>query len=88
MFEIRLSNAAKKQYFELEPKLRSRVDVIFACLTSNPVSYLVYDVRKLKGYENAYRIRVSSRRITYRIYSNERAIRIESIERRDEHTYD
>jgi len=44
-------------------------------------------VRKIKGEENAYRIRVGSYRVVYEVYDNDNLVLILQVARRSETTY-
>jgi len=44
-------------------------------------------VRKIKGAENAYRIRIGSYRVVYEVYDNDSLVLILQIVRRSETTY-
>jgi len=40
---------------------------LFKILKSNPIPYKKYDVAKLKGYRNTYRIRLGKLRVIYEV---------------------
>lgn len=87
MFEIRFSNKAEKAINKCDKKLRKRLKELFEKLSQNPVPAREYDLRKISGEEDTYRIRLSSFRITYTVYWEQKKIRIIKIERRKESTY-
>jgi mRNA-degrading endonuclease RelE of RelBE toxin-antitoxin system len=87
LFEVRFSNQAEKAIKSCESKLKARLEELFERLTQNPVPAKEYDLRKIAGMEGTYRIRVSSFRVTYCIYWEQKIIRILKIGRRDESTY-
>ena len=87
MFEVRLSNKAEKAINKCDKKLRKRLKELFETLAKNPVPAREYDLRKIAGEEDTYRIRLSSFRTTYTVYWEQKIIRVIKIERRKESTY-
>lgn len=87
MFEVRFSNNAEKAINKCDKKLRKRLKELFDALTQNPVPAREYDLRKIAGEEDTYRIRLSSFRTTYTIYWEQKIIRVIKVERRKESTY-
>lgn len=87
MFEVILTNKAEKQYGKLEPKMHARVKELLDFLQSKPVPAGEYDTNKLAGEEDSYRIRLSSFRVTYKIYWKNKTIGVAKIERKSDHTY-
>ncbi|MBI4043807.1 MAG: type II toxin-antitoxin system RelE/ParE family toxin [Candidatus Diapherotrites archaeon] len=88
MFDVRLSRDAEKFYERSDNRLKDRLKELFAILTQNPVPVYAHDVKKMRGRDDEYRIRLSRFRVIYRVDWDNRIIRIGVIERRDEHTYD
>lgn len=88
MFAVRLSNKAEKQFLDLEQKYRDRVIELFKKLEQAPVPAKEYDLKKIKGEEDCYRIRLSRFRVLYQVFREEKTVRITKIERRSEGTYD
>ena len=87
MFEARFSNKAEKFIGKSDKKLRQRLKQLFERLERNPVPAREYDLRKIAGEEDTYRIRLSRYRVTYCVYWEERVIRVLRIGRRKERTY-
>ncbi|MCL5011711.1 MAG: type II toxin-antitoxin system RelE/ParE family toxin [Candidatus Marsarchaeota archaeon] len=87
MFSVKLSNKAEKQTLKLEPSIRSRVDELFTILESKPIPTADYDLKKIKGEENTYRIRLSSYRVLYKLFWDEKIIRVIKVEKRSDNTY-
>ncbi len=85
MFNLDLSNQARKFVRKTDAKLHARLEALFQKLMETPAHE--YDLRKLEGMEERYRIRLSSFRVVYRIYWNEKNIFVIKIDRRDENTY-
>ncbi len=87
MFSVLLSNKAEKQLKGIDEKMLARVRGLFLELEKNPVPAKEYDVKKIKGEESSYRIRISSFRVTYSVFWEEKAARIAKVELRSETTY-
>ncbi len=87
MFEIKFSNNAEKFLKKCDEKIKARLNELFLKLGQNPVPAKEYDLRKIAGEANTYRIRLSRYRTTYCIYWEQKIIRILKIERRKESTY-
>jgi len=87
LFEIRFSNKAEKAIKKTDTKLRKRLKKLFEKLAQNPVPAREYDLRKITGEEDTYRIRLSSFRATYTVYWKQKLIRVTKIKRRKEGTY-
>ncbi len=88
LFLILLGNKAKKQFKSLQTDYRERVKEVFRKLESEPVPYKDYDLRKLEGRSETYRLRLSSFRVVYQVLWNEKTILVGRIERKSETTYD
>ena len=65
-----------------------RVLQAFKTLERNPVPAREYQVKKVEGREDTYRIRLSSFRIVYTVFWQEGVIRIAKVERKSDNTYD
>jgi len=88
LFEIFFgNNRAKKDYENLDEKMRARVNELCEVLKDVPVPFKLYDVRKVAGEENIFRIRIGKYRVVYKIAEKENKIRIVEIEQKDETTY-
>jgi len=87
LFEIRFSNQAEKAINKCDKKLKRRLKEFFETLKQNPVPAKEYDLKKIAGEEDTYRIRLSRFRTTYTIYWKQKIIRVIKIARRKESTY-
>jgi mRNA interferase RelE/StbE len=63
-YQVIIPKPVQKQLRELPPKVRSRFLAEIKLLAANPRPD---GVKKLKGYEDMYRIRVGSYRVIYEI---------------------
>lgn len=87
-FSVRLNNKAEKQFQGLESDFKERARQLFFDLEQAPVPFKKYDLKKIKGEANTYRIRLSRFRVLYTIFHEEKIVRVTKIERRSDNTYD
>ena len=86
-FQVFYSNQAKKFIKKSEPKLLERLKELFFVLMDNPVPRHDYDLLKIEGKEDWYRVRLSSHRVQYEVRYKTGEVHVMTIDRRDEHTY-
>lgn len=67
MFEISFSTRAKREFDEMEERHKGRVAEVLRTLSFDPVPVKIFDVKKLAGLANAFRIRIGKIRIVYAI---------------------
>ena len=80
-YRVIIPKAVQKQLNNLSQKIRSRLLAEIKLLENNPRPN---GVKKLKGYENTYRIRVGSYRVIYEIKDREMIILVlSSVHRKD-----
>jgi mRNA interferase RelE/StbE len=65
MFEVRLVTKAKKELEELEENLKNKIYKLLKTLERDPIPARIYDVKKLIGMKDMYRIRIGKVRIVY-----------------------
>ena len=82
MFEIIVSNRVRKGARKLPSELKEKIVELLDVLENEPVPADKYDVKKLKGLPNTYRIRFGDWRIVYKVEFAERRITIVKIEKR------
>jgi mRNA interferase RelE/StbE len=87
LFEVRFSHKAAKFVGKCDKKVQKRLKLLFEVLQHNPLPARFFDLRKIAGERNMYRIRIASYRIVYAVYWEPRLIRVIKIERRKERTY-
>jgi len=76
LFNVLISNQARKFIKKLDNKRRERILEVLETLKSNPMPFRIYDLKKLEGIENSYRIRVGNMRITYELLLGEFIIKV------------
>ena len=88
MHRIEISPAADRDMEKLKGRIRrqdfERLRDAIGSLADEPRPQ---GVRKIKGAERAYRIRVGSYRVIYEVYDNDNLVLILQVERRSETTY-
>ena len=88
MYRLEVSPAADRNLEKLKGRIRrqdfERLRDAVAGLVEEPRPQ---GVRKIKGEEIAYRIRVGSYRVVYEVYDNDKLVLILQIVRRSETTY-
>ena len=87
MFDVYVSNDSKKFLNKIDRKSGENLTSALSFLKTNPVPIKDLDVKKLAGELDSYRIRIGKFRILYKVFWNEKKIRIAKIERRSDSTY-
>jgi mRNA interferase RelE/StbE len=70
MFQITFLKSAAKEFSKLPKKIQLRFKDAFIILEANPRTE-VLDIKKLKGVEDLFRLRVSDYRLLYKIEDQE-----------------
>jgi mRNA interferase RelE/StbE len=88
VYRIEVSPAADRELEKLKSRIRrkdyERLRDAVRSLADEPQPK---GVRKIKGAEKAYRIRVGSYRVVYEVYDNDNLVLILIVARRSETTY-
>lgn len=87
MFEIRFNNQPKKFIKKSDEKLKFRLRSLFKVLEFEPVPAREFDLKKISGLKEIYRIRLGKHRIEYFVSWEEKQINVLFIKRRKESTY-
>jgi mRNA interferase RelE/StbE len=82
LFEVAISNRARKSLRRLPDHYARRVVLAFEALKQNPAPVPEYDVMKLRGLKDVYRIRIGDIRIEYEVAWESRLINILVVESR------
>ena len=67
-YEIKVLKPFEKFYKKRTVREKSIIDKKLMILKDNPYDFQRLDVKKLKGYESRYRLRIGNYRILYEIY--------------------
>ncbi len=76
MFRIEFSSRAKKEFDVIDDK---RIGEVVRTLAVDPVPARLYDVKKLKGLKDTFRIRIGRIRIVYTVIWKDKAIIVSRI---------
>ena len=80
MFKVSVSNKASKSILKMPKHYQERMKELFLVLENESVPYKQYDIRKMEGWNHAYRIRVGDIRIVYRFLSELNEVLILEVE--------
>lgn len=88
MYRLEVSPSADRDLDRLKHQIKrpdfERLRIAIGGLASEPRPH---NVRKIKGAEAAYRIRVGPYRIVYEVYDSEKLVLLLQVVRRSERTY-
>jgi len=87
MFEVYLSNESLKILKKLDKRMAEKIKELFLQLKTSPLPIREYDIKKVSGVQNIYRVRISRFRIIYKIDWEKKEINVIKIGKRDEKTY-
>ena len=68
MFQIEFKKSAKKELDNCPPNYRNKIIGAANFLRTEPYPFKFYDVRKVKGREHVYGIRIGKYRFLYEIF--------------------
>jgi mRNA interferase RelE/StbE len=80
LFEVVISNRARKSLRRLPEHYARRAILTFEALKQNPAPVPEYDIKKLRGLKDVYRIRVGDVRIEYEVAWESRRINVLVVE--------
>ena len=83
MFQVIISPRARKSIKKLPEHFRRRIIELLLIFRENPVPAEYYDIKKLKGYIDTYRVRVGDVRVIYEILWGLKRVHVLLIERRE-----
>jgi len=69
-------NKQKKFIKRLDRKRQKKIINVLDTLQTNPLPFRIYDMKKLRGTDNLYRIRIGNIRITYELFLAEFLIKV------------
>jgi len=68
-YEIKVLKPFEKFYKKRTTKEKALINEKLMVLKNNPYDFQKIDIKKLKGYENRYRLRIMNYRILYEIHN-------------------
>ena len=88
MYKLEVSPAADRDVNKLKKRIqRQDFEHLRTAINGLAGEPRPYGVRKIRGAEKAFRIRVGSYRVVYEVYDNEHLVLILQVARRTETTY-
>lgn len=82
MFEVYLSSQSLKTLRRLDKRIAGRIKNFLLNLRTSPLPVREYDLKKISGVQDVYRVRISSYRIIYKIDWGKKEINVIKIARR------
>ena len=79
MFKVEAKKRTLKILKRLSQERKNKIKEVITTLKSDPIPFKKFDVAKLKGYNNTYRIRIGDLRIVYEVNWDEKRILIHFI---------
>ena len=83
MFEVTISQRAKKTSKRLPDPQKHRIIQLLLVLWEPPVPAEQFDIKKLKGYKDTFRARIGDIRVIYEVQWGQQKIIVLVIERRE-----
>jgi mRNA interferase RelE/StbE len=83
LFQVIISRRAKKAIERLHKSYKKRILELLLVFRDNPVPAEYYDVKKLKGYRDTYRVRIGDLRIIYEVLWDAKKVHVLLIEQRE-----
>ena len=74
MYRVEIHREAKKEIENLSSDMKERIIQLLVYLQTTPYPFRDYDLKKLKGLPNVYRIRLGNYRVSYHIDDKEKLI--------------
>lgn len=87
MFQVFLGRKARQTFERGDARIKRKMRAVFETLELNPWPAREYDLAKLQGLKDCFRIRLGKYRICYTVDEAAEEITVYRIERRSESTY-
>ena len=87
MFRVFIGKKVNKTIQELDEKMKNKVKQVCEILAINPWPAKDFDLSKIEGIEDCFRIRIGKNRICYQVNTNLKEVTIYKIELKSETTY-
>jgi mRNA interferase RelE/StbE len=83
LFQVVISRRAKKSIERLLESYKQRIIELLLVFRDNPIPAEYYDVKKLKGYKDTYRVRIGDLRIIYEVLWDFKKVHVLLVEQRE-----
>ena len=87
MFSVFIGKKSNKTLQELEDKTKDKINTLFEVLAINPWPAKDFDLSKIEGMADCFRIRIGKNRVCYHVDTNLKEVTIYRIELKSETTY-
>ena len=81
-YKVLVHPKVAREIKELPKAHKAKLSELIDALSQNPVPFRKFDIRKLKGQKDRYRVRLGNFRLIYEVDKEEKLILILKIERR------
>ena len=82
-FKVKIHPEVAKAIRSIPKSHQKKVAKLFEVLKKDPVPYRTFDVRKLKGYHNRFRVRFGKYRLIYEVDKKEKLVLILKLKKRE-----
>lgn len=87
MYEVRPYRKLEKDIRDFHANVKNRIRELLLELQYEPLPREKYDLKKVEGREETYRIRISYARVVYEIQWEDKIVKILLVERKTDETY-
>ena len=79
MYQVYVTSRARKQLRRIDPQYHTRIKELLISLQSNPIPHKKYDIVKMDGKVDTYRIRIGDNRVMYEVNLHDKEINVLAI---------
>lgn len=83
MYSVFVPQKQEKELAKIDEKIRNRIWALFETLETLPFPAREYDLKRLGGMQDCYRVRIGDYRVCYHVNKEERKITVFRVERRE-----
>ena len=87
MFRVLIGKKPQKLFEKLDTKTQARIVSLFSILEANPWPAKEFDLDKIEGLNDCFRIRVGKFRVCYHVNTDLKEVTVYRIEQKSETTY-
>ena len=79
MYQLYVASRARKQLRKIDSQYQDRIKELLIFLQSNPIPHKTYDIVKMEGKADTYRIRIGDVRVMYEVNLHDKEINVLAI---------
>ena len=83
MYRVEIHRKAQKEIKDLPEDIRNKVLKLIINLQYTPYPFKDYDLKKIKGFKDVYRVRLGDYRIIYRVNDNLKKVTVLEVKSRE-----